>query len=89
MSYENEWEQLYTESKIDEDLVDLISINADEKEYLIELNAPSMVTDGEDDEGNQIYSSYISRFTFDLIVKALKESELSGEEYDCLEDEED
>lgn len=77
------WEMFYTDSKNNEDLVDQISIDADNKRYVLDIDAEDWVTDGEDENGNEIYSNYVSRYMFDLILKAIKENgfvELKAEE---------
>ncbi len=69
------WEMFYTESEIqnkEEDLVDQLSIDAVNKIFLLYKSVSDMVTDGYDDEGAEIYSTYISREIFDIILQGLK-----------------
>ena len=73
MKLTTEWEMFYTDSKNYEDLVHQISIDIENKRYVLDINAEIWVTDGEDENGNEIYSNYVSRFIFDLILKSLKE----------------
>ncbi|MCH5180792.1 MAG: hypothetical protein J1F32_06235 [Erysipelotrichales bacterium] len=71
-----DWEMFYTESKTGEDcLVDQISIDIKRKKYILEIDTDDRVTDGCDSKGKEIYSSYVSRFVFDIIVQAIKENE--------------
>ena len=66
------WEMFYTESKNNEDLVDQISIDTKNKRYILDIDADIIVTDGEYEDGTEIYSLYISRYMFDLIVAEIK-----------------
>ena len=61
------WEMFYTNSKNDEDLVDQISIDVRNKRYVLDTDAPDMVTDGYDENDEPIESNYVSRFVFDII----------------------
>lgn len=66
------WEMFYTDSKNNEDLVDQISIDTKNKRYILDIDADIIVTDGEYEDGTEIYSLYISRYMFDLIVEEIK-----------------
>ena len=66
------WEMFYTNSKNNEDLVDQISIDTKNKRYILDIDADIIVTDGEYEDGTEIYSLYISRYMFDLIVAEIK-----------------
>ena len=66
------WEMFYTNSKNNEDLVDQISIDIKNKRYILDIDADIIVTDGEYEDGTEIYSLYISRYMFDLIVEEIK-----------------
>lgn len=66
------WEMFYTDSKNNEDLVDQISIDTKNKRYILDIDADLIVTDGEYEDGTEIYSLYISRYMFDLIVEEIK-----------------
>ena len=69
----NESEKFYTDSKNKkEDLVDQISIDVLNKEYVLDLEEPISITDGEDEDGNEIYAIYINREVFDILLQGLK-----------------
>ncbi|MBQ7798431.1 MAG: hypothetical protein IJ371_04840 [Clostridia bacterium] len=67
------WEMFYTIARQtgDEDLVDQVSIDVVNKRYLLDINVSDIMTDGYDDEMNEINSVYVSRFVFDLIIEGL------------------
>ena len=69
----NEWEMFYTDSKNDEYLVDQVSIDVKNKRYMLEIDANDMVTDGYDELGNEIRSTYVIREVFDIIISGLKQ----------------
>ena len=72
MSYANEWERFYTDSKTgDEWLVDQIEIDVKNKRYILSIDANELITDGYDEEGEPISSYYVSRFMFDLLVSGV------------------
>lgn len=63
----------YTDSQLDnEDLVDQISIDTANKRYILDIDAIDMVTDGYDENNEPIYSTYVSRTVFDIIVEGIK-----------------
>ena len=70
-----DWEMFYTNShkSSEEDLVDQISIDKVNKRYILDIDADDLVTDGYDDEMNEVNSLYVSRFIFDIIVQGIKE----------------
>lgn len=68
-------ELFYTDSKTNEDLVDQIKIDVANKTFVMYINADINITDGEDENGEEIYSLYVSRFVFDLIVQGVKEKD--------------
>lgn len=77
-----EWEMFYTRSKGNNELVDQISIDKNNKRYVLDVDAVDMITDGEDGFGNEIVSWYVSRLVFDIIVQGVKDKgfiELKGE----------
>ena len=72
-SYGGHWEMFYTDSQLDnEDLVDQISIDTANKRYILDIDAIDMVTDGYDENNEPIYSTYVSRTVFDIIVEGIK-----------------
>lgn len=80
-----EWELFYTTSEKDEDyLVHQIYIDVVNKRYIVEMDAPCEVTDGFDEFGNEIYSDYVSRGVFDMLVKSVKENGYKECEYGDL-----
>ena len=62
------WESFYTESKIDNNLVDLIKIDKKGKRYTLCLNKDEDITEDYDIFGNEIYSTYVNRNVFNWIV---------------------
>ena len=69
------WERFYTDAKgySEEDMmVDQIEIDIKNNRFVVISAADFAITDGEDDNGDEQYSSYISREMFDLLVEALK-----------------
>lgn len=70
-----EWELFYTTSEKDEDyLVNQICIDAVNKRYILETDVSCYVTDGFDECGNEIFSTYVSKEVFDILVKSVKEN---------------
>lgn len=72
-----DWEMLYTYSKKsteEETLVDQIRIDKANKRYILDIDACNDVTDGYDAEMQEVNSSYVSRFVFDIIVEGVKRS---------------
>ena len=55
-------------------MVDQISIDKVNKRYILDIDAYDLVTDGYDTENNQVNSTYVSRFIFDIIVEGVKQS---------------
>ena len=89
MSFATEWERFYTENVDDPDnydIVDYLCLNPKTKEYSLEIGANSLVTDGEDEDGNEIYSTYVSRFIFDLLVKGVKDAKFIKSVYKAEDD---
>ena len=69
------WEMFYTDSIVqnkEENLVDQVSIDVVNKRYLVDESADWLVTDGCDEEGVEICSTYVSREIFDIILQGLK-----------------
>ena len=69
-----EWERFYTDAKEqnEEGFVDQISIDVINKVYSLGEKVDIADTDGEDEDGNEIYSFYVSRGVFDIILEGLK-----------------
>lgn len=86
MAITQKWEMFYTRSKNDEDLVDQISIDARNKRYVLDIDAPDMVTDGYDENDEPIESSYVSRLVYDIIVEGVKAKGFSRYVYEYEED---
>ena len=69
------WERFYTDAEgqnIEGELVDYLAIDVVNKEYVLYQNAFDAITDGEDEFGNEIYSTYVSREIFDIILQGVK-----------------
>lgn len=69
------WESFYTESKIDNNLVDLIKIDKKGKRYTLCLNKDEDITEDYDIFGNEIYSTYVNRDVFNWIVDGVDSEE--------------
>ena len=70
-----EWERFYTDAKgyPEEDMmVDQVEIDIKNNRFILIENADFAITDGQDENGEEVYSNYISREMFDLLVDALK-----------------
>ena len=71
-----DWEMFYTDAinaTEDNNLVDQISIDKVNKRYVLDIDAADLVTDGYDEAGDAINSTYVSRLVFDIIVEGLKQ----------------
>ena len=49
-----------------------MSIDFRNKRYGLDIDAEDWVTDGCDEEDNKIYSHFVSRNLFDLVIEALE-----------------
>ena len=77
-------EMFYTEavcSNEDETLVDQVSIDEVNKEYLLETGDSFQITDGFLQGGFELRSLYVSRLVFDIIVQGIKERGFKEAEY--------
>lgn len=79
----NRWCRFYTNSVNNDDnsdgddddyyeYVDQIEIDLKRKEYVLYLNEDDRITDGYDMFDNEIYSTYLERDIFDLILEGVK-----------------
>lgn len=66
-------ERFYTDSCVDEGLIDQIEIDAQHKKYQLYLASDMNIADGWDESGEEIYSFYISREVFDIILSGLQD----------------
>ena len=69
------WEMFYTTAKNqdeDKSFVDQISIDMVNKVYVLYQDVHYGYIDGCDADGNEYYSTYVSREFFDLVLQALK-----------------
>ena len=69
------WELFYTHAKgvkEEDNLVDQVSIDTVNKRYVLDEGVSDMLTDGYDEENEPIYSTYVSREVFAMLVDALK-----------------
>ena len=69
----DKWEMFYTKSNNSADFIDQISIDVENKRYILDLDADIAVTDSVDEEDNYTNSIEVGRFIFDLIIKSIKE----------------
>ena len=89
------WERFYTDSleySEEEMIVDQIEIDIKNNRFVLVKDADFAITDGEDENGDEQYSNYVSREMFDLLVEALKAKGLkqtTWQEVDTAEDLED
>ena len=74
MSFNSDWEDFYTISLNDEDLVDYISVNTKLKKYIIYIDANDLITDSMDEDGNYDENMFVSRTIFDFIVKGVEDN---------------
>ena len=74
MSFNSDWEDFYTISLNDEDLVDYISVNTKLKKYIIYIDANDLITDSMDEDGNYDENMFVSRTVFDFIVKGVEDN---------------
>ena len=68
-----EWERFYTESKKNPEKVDQIEIDAKHKCYRLYLNERDEIIDGTDEYGEEVFSCFVSRLVFDIIVRGIQE----------------
>lgn len=73
MSFNSDWEDFYTMSSNDEDLVDYVSINTKKKKYILYLDADDLITDSVDEDGNYDENMDVSREIFDIIIAGVKD----------------
>ena len=74
MSFNSDWEDFYTISLNDEDLVDYVSINTKQKKYMLYIDVDDLITDSVDEDGNYDTNMFVSREVFNFIIKGLKEN---------------
>ena len=74
MSFNTDWEDFYTISLNDEDLVDYVSINTKQKKYMLYIDVDDLITDSVDEDGNYDTNMFVSREVFNFIIKGLKEN---------------
>ncbi len=89
MSFNNDWEDFYTDSKNDENLVDYINVNTKTKQYLLYVDVDCDITDSVDENDNYHFSMNVSREIFDIIFAGLLEKgykRLIEEDFDDDED---
>lgn len=83
------WEEFYTNSKVDEDLVDKLSVNTKKKRYTLYENIDSINTDWVDEDDNYYDSTYVSREIFDIMLAGIKEKKYVRLIEEVEDDEED
>ena len=64
-------ERFYTVSKNDPELVDQIEIDVENRCYCLLLDEREEITDGYNEQGEEIASWPVSRLVFDCIVKGI------------------
>ncbi len=78
---EETFERFYTKSKISDLLVDMIEVDVENKKCNIYINYDDRVTDGYDEFGEAIFSDYVSRFIFDILLNAINSSDFEKQIY--------
>jgi len=73
MSFRYEWEDFYTDSMNNEDLIDYIAINSKQKKYILYKDHDDLITESVDQDGNYDESMYVSRTVFEFILSGVKE----------------
>ena len=73
MSFNNEWEEFYTDSLNDENLVDYISINTRRKKYILYNDVDDIITESVNENDEYEVAMYVSRTIFDIILSGVKE----------------
>ena len=75
MKKEDRWERFYTDASRqngDSDLVNVIFIDVFNKVYVFDQEITDANIDGFDEFDNEIYSIYVSREVFDILLQGLK-----------------
>ena len=67
------WQVFHTYVKDSDDKVDQISIDEQNRRYVLDRNVSDLVIDSESEGGNCINSIDVSRFVFEIIVEAVRE----------------
>ncbi len=67
------WQVFHTYVKDSDDKVDQISIDEQNRRYVLDRNVSDLVIDSELEGGNCINSIDVSRFVFEIIVEAVRE----------------
>lgn len=67
------WENFYTDSDKGEDFVDHISLDVANKRYILDEGITYLVTDGLDENGNEVISNYVSKAVFSMLLKGVQE----------------
>ena len=76
-------EMFYTEAidSNDDDLVDQISIDKVNKEFLLQTGDMYVISDGFFPSGREVSSWHVSRLVFDIIVQGIKEGGFKEAQY--------
>ena len=68
MSFNTDWEDFYTTSLKEDDLVDYISINTKRKKYILYNDVTDLITDSVDENDNYNECTNVSREIFEIIL---------------------
>ena len=74
MTVATAWENFYTDSDKGEDFVNHISIDVANKRFILDEGVSYLITDGFDENSKEVYSTYVSKAIFDMILKGVKEN---------------
>ena len=61
------------EDEYGEEYVDLLKIKFDTKTYVIYKDVPSFQLGGEDENGEEIYETFIEKTVFEILIEGLKQ----------------
>ena len=85
------WEMIYTDSDNDEDefLVDNLTIDMENKRYILDVGVDDCITDSVDENGEPYgCSSYVSKKFFNFVLQALKDANFKQAKWIDFDDEE-
>ncbi len=89
MSFIDEWDIYYTDNEQDEDMVDIIYIHKNNKEYYVHENAFDYEIDGCDEDMNELNSTYVSRFVYNTLLDQCKRAYKLSTYFDQQESDEE
>jgi hypothetical protein len=84
------WEMIYTEADSDDEfLVDNLTIDMENKRYILDISVDGCITDSIDENGEPYgCSSYVSKKLFNFVLQALKDANFKQAKWVDFDDEE-